>query len=205
MISNVMNHEQWILGLSEKLYTAHEIIELAIKMGAPFVWHPLGFLMCKLSQEEGRNIRLHIWPDNNDKVQEPAWLIHDHLFELKSWVLAGSIENIEYEVVPGKSNYSIYHASYEHNRSILNRTEKTVNIIERNRFVVDAGDVYQVATGVLHQSVSLYSGTAVTVCETIDKHENQPAIVGDLTGQSRYSYTRSIVDRKDLNGIVNKI
>ena len=205
MKNNFMNHDQWILDISKAVYSAHEIVKLAIDMEATFNWHPLGFIMCKLSQEKERNIRLHIWPDHNEKVQEPAWLVHDHLFDLKSWVLAGSIENIEYDVIPGNPNFSIYHASYENNKSILNRTEETVNIIEKNRFVVDAGQIYKVASGVLHQSVSLSSGTAVTVCETIDKNNKKPAIAGDLAGLSHYSYIRSAVDKKDLNDIISRI
>ena len=95
-MKSILNHNDWVSALNNNKLSAFDVIQLGRDKGASFIWHPLGFILCKLSEEGERKIRLHIWPNNNDRMQNPAWLIHDHLFHLKSWVIAGKIENTEY-------------------------------------------------------------------------------------------------------------
>ncbi|MBV1883883.1 MAG: hypothetical protein KUG82_19745 [Pseudomonadales bacterium] len=199
------SYNEWGLALNEQRFSPSEIVQLAINVGKDFTWHPLGFVMCKLSQENEKNIRLHIWPNSSEHVQEPQWLIHDHMFDLKSWVLSGKIENIEYEIASDFPIYSIYQASYEQDKSILHRTEQDLSIKVKNKSVVSSGQIYEIASGILHQSISLSNSTAVTVCETIDRLDKNPIIAGDIKGRASYSYTRATVCDEDLQDIIGKI
>ncbi len=204
-MKNLLNHNDWISALNNNELSAFDIIQVGIDKGANFIWHPLGFILCKLSEEGEKKIRLHIWPNNNDRMQKPAWLIHDHLFNLKSWVVAGRIENIEYSVEEGTPNFRVYHARYEEDSSVLYRTDKKIFITEKIKYLVSAGERYSVPSGMLHQSVSVSETTSVTVCETIDQPSIIPSIAGDISGADKYSYTRVKVDESDFQSIIAKI
>lgn len=204
-MKNQLNHEDWISALSNNELSASDIIRYGIISRSEFIWHPLGFIFCKLSEEGLRKIRLHIWPSNNDRMQNPAWLIHDHLFELKSWVIAGEIENTEYSVTDGEPNYTIYNAKYENNKSVLYKTDKNLCLNISHKAAVIFGDTYRVPFGVFHQSISISKTTSLTVCETIDQLNRSPMVAGDMHGLGVYSYIRSKVDRKDLDSIIEKI
>lgn len=204
-MKSMLNHNDWISALNNNELTAFEIIQLGIDKGANFIWHPLGFILCKLSEEGERKIRLHIWPNNNDRMQKPAWLIHDHLFNLKSWVIAGKIENTEYSVTEGSPNYRVYNAIYEKDASVLYRTNRQIFITEKIKHIVSSGEEYSVPSGVLHQSVSVSETTSVTVCETLDQPNIRPIIAGDISGERKYSYIRAKVDEEDLKAITAKI
>ncbi len=204
-MKKTLSHDEWISALNKTELSAFDIVQMGRDIGSPFIWHPLGFILCKLSQEGEKKIRLHIWPNNNDRMQNPSWLIHDHIFDLKSWVVAGEILNTEYTVADGKPNYRVYNAKYEKDSSVLYRTDRQIFIDESTRSLVRSGEVYSVLSGVLHQSVSLSETTSLTVCETIDQPNINPTIAGDINGMARYSYTRSEVDERDLRSIVDKI
>ena len=204
-MKSFLNHNDWISSLNSKELSAFDAIQLGRDKGAKFVWHPLGFILCNLFEEGERKIRLHIWPNNNDRMQKPAWLIHDHLFNLKSWVIAGKIENTAYLVTKGSPNCRIYNARYEKGSSVLYRTDRKICIAEDVKSLLSAGEQYNVPSGVLHQSVSVSEMTSVTVCETIDQPNVSPIIAGDIDGADRYSYTRAIVDETDLRVITNQI
>src|SRR5690606_31223069 len=87
-----------------------DLIESIIEDGSELVWHPLGFVMCRVARWGSRSLRVHIWPNHNGHQQIPAWMIHDHLFHLKSWVLSGEIENTEYVIDVGGKEHLIYEA-----------------------------------------------------------------------------------------------
>jgi hypothetical protein len=198
-------HAEWVSALNEKAFSPHDIVQIGKEVGAKFNWHPLGFIICKLSEEGEKTIRLHIWPNNSNRVQEPAWLIHDHLFDLKSWVLSGKIENTEYEITNDNPNFSVYQASYDKEKSILHRTDQKLSIKVKHKTIINTGGIYQVSSGVLHQSVSLSKATSLTICETINKFDKSPIIAGDISGMDIYSYTRSIVSDNDLYEIIGNI
>lgn len=199
------SHDNWVSAFNRSELSAFDIIKLAKEQCGEFIWHPLGFILCKLSEEGERKIRLHIWPNNNDRMQKPAWLIHDHMFDLKSWVITGKIENTEYSVTEGKSNYRVYNAKYEKDSSVLYRTDRLIRLYKNNRSLLNAGEAYEVPLGILHQSVSSSESTTVTVCETINRPSISPIIAGEINGAVRYSYTRAQVDENDLHAIIAKI
>jgi len=204
-MKSMLCHNDWISALNNNELTAFDVIQLGKAKGAKFIWHPLGFIFCKLSEEGERKIRLHIWPNHHDRMQKPTWLIHDHLFDLKSWVIAGKIENTEYSVTEGTPNYRVYNAIYEKDSSVLCRTDKQIFITEHIKYQVSADEKYRVPSGVLHQSVSVSETISVTVCETIDQPNISPRIAGDICGADKYSYIRAKVDEADLQSITAKI
>lgn len=200
-----MGYEKWISYLNTGDIDPVRLVQEFVDGGASFVWHPLGFVVCKFFEGGGRKLRMHLWSNAKHKTQQPAWMIHDHLFDLKSWVLSGQIENVEYEAVNTASKFRIYGASYENGKSVLDRTESSVDVIEKKREIIVAGNTYLVPAGVLHESRSLKNGTSVTVCETIDKLNRNPAVIGNLEGEPRYIYSRTAVSISDLEELIEGI
>jgi hypothetical protein len=200
-----LSHKEWVSALEQNQLSVFDIVEYANQSGAKFMWHPLGFVFCKTSEEENKKIRIHIWPNNNDRMQNPSWLIHDHLFDLKSWVISGEIENTEYSIIDGIPNCKFYDATYEGSKSILSETSRSVCIKTRSIELVKSGEIYRVPYGRLHKSISLSNLTSFTVCETIDKLNTPPRIVGEIDGHERYTYERSLVQENDLIDLLDKI
>lgn len=200
-----MDHDKWLSEVKSGAINAKSLIERIVQQDNKFVWHPLGFIMCKLLDKKEKKIRLHIWPKNKGRVQEPAWMIHDHLFDLKSWVLTGNIANIEYEQIDRKGPRRLYHASYQGDSSLLTRTDKLLDVREVKSTTVKSGECYELGAGILHQSISTGNGTAVTVCETVDRLSRLPRVVGTMTGQQQYTYKRSVVSEIDLLNILETI
>src|SRR5690554_247700 len=118
-----LTHANWIEALSNRNVCPYDLIESLLEEGYKFMWHPLGFAMCRVARRGKASIRVHVWPSHNRYQQTPAWLIHDHLFHLKSWVLAGEIKNQEYMIKPNGKDHVIYEARYEGDCSTLNKTE----------------------------------------------------------------------------------
>ena len=201
----LLNHEKWAAELDAGNINARELFQYVIKNDYKFVWHPLGFIMCKLSDEGTRKIRLHIWPGNKRKIQNPAWLIHDHLFDLKSWVLVGKIQNQEFEPLYSEPSKRIYFASYKGEKSVLERSDKTVSLVERKVEIIRAGQIYGISAGVFHKSSTVNDCTAITVCETIDKLNRKPMVIGENDGKEMYTYTRSMVTKEDLLNFIKEI
>lgn len=170
-----------------------------------FSWHPLGFVVCKLTQEGSAAIRLHLWPLDGGRVQQPQWMIHDHLFDFTSWVLRGTICNREYDADPNGSDRRIYRAGYEGRKSVLTKTPKTIGLRKRREYEVHAGNCYRISSGVLHESILVGQETGVTVLLTEDNNENAPLVVGDLNGKRRYEYKREPVSKTALQQLLSKL
>src|SRR4051812_27327942 len=80
--------------------------------------HPLGFYSVHLGRfNDTVNLRMHIW-DPILPVQSELLLIHTHIFNFKSLVLVGSIQNITYSLVENDTNTGvIYRVVYDDEKS----------------------------------------------------------------------------------------
>ncbi len=201
---NKFTHAEWVHKLNRGEISAQPLIEFVIAKNITFIWHPLGFIMSKLSDEEKKIIRLHIWSEGNCRIQKPTWLIHDHVFDLKSWVLKGAIINIEYNVGEFDNNYQVYNSIYEKEKSILIKSNQRLSISESKRCLIEEGESYNVYAGQLHKSIPT-SNITVTVCETVNHFNMKPRVLGSCSGCVKYSYTRSVVSKAELEAIANKI
>ena len=171
-----------------------DLLSLRRESHAPFKLHPLGFLACTLLTEGTRKLRLHYWPLAGGAQQSPECQIHDHLFEFKSWVLAGKVENIEYVASPEGREFSIYQAEYFGNRSTLIKTGATLRLAELNRRTFGVGSAYAVRAGVLHETVRVGAESAFTALVTNDVSSSAPMVCGPLGGRERYVYERDILE-----------
>lgn len=66
----------------------------AIAADCPAIGHVLGFTQVRLGEVAGRVVRLHVWSRTPDAVHD----VHTHTWPLKSYVLAGTMENWLFDV-----------------------------------------------------------------------------------------------------------
>jgi len=170
-----------------------ELLSLRRELQSPFKLHPLGFMACTLMIDGPRRLRLHYWPVVGGAQQSPECQIHDHIFEFKSWVLSGAVENVEYSASEHGAELAVYRTEYLDDQSILTKTSATLKVVETGRCVYSAGSCYEVPTGRLHETVRLGATPACTVLLTNDASEEAPVVLGPLAGRSRYVYHRQVV------------
>lgn len=174
--------------------TVSNLLSLRRELGAPFKLHPLGFVVCTLLTEGNLRFRLHCWPVAGGMQQSPECQIHDHLFEFKSWVLAGAVENIEYVASAQGKEFALYRTEYAGDLSKLTKTDTTLRLSEHRRHTYCAGSSYLVPAGVLHETVRVGTKPAFTVLVTTDVSSAAPLVAGPADGHECYIYERQVVD-----------
>lgn len=171
-----------------------ELLSIRREICAPFRSHPLGFYACTLLSEGARKIRLHFWPRDEVLSQSHDCQIHDHLFEFKSWVFSGSVENIEYKISLDGEDFSVYRTEYRGNVSVLKKTGASCKLSLQQRYTYNAGSCYEVAAGSMHKTIRLGKNPAFTVLATNDFSTRSPIVLGPLDGLDQYIYQREVID-----------
>ena len=171
------------------------ILKIREFINAPFKVHPLGFYSCTLLHENNQKIRLHYWDAiTNQEQQSSELMIHDHVFNFKSWVMFGSIENIEYEVSDEGEKYYLYSTRYENESSILKITNDSLKIIHKKSNIYTQGMSYVMEANVLHKTRSL-TDRAFTILYTQDTGFTSPRVLSNTNA----SETEIVFQRKDVN------
>lgn len=121
------------------------------------VWHPLGFMYIKLNKHQRKTLRLHIWLKDSPKINLATSIIHNHIWNLISYVLCGKIinHNLELDYETSIPNYRIYEISYIDQVNMLYPTDslvgyKIVNTSYHqvgNKYVIKAGDFHYTEPG----------------------------------------------------------
>lgn len=157
-----------------------------------FNWHPLGFVHSKLCHIPNiGDLRLHVWLEDNRKTQFPPMPIHDHIFQVNSFVLAGSVTNHVYEIGSDSGSlYRIYEAEYAHGGSHLKPTEELLTCDLESSITYNKGDFYQVERDIFHETTVENESFAATLVIATEKDQTeQPKILGPTNGND-YFYKR---------------
>jgi hypothetical protein len=180
--------------LEEGRLPLRTLLSLRRQLGVPFRLHPLGFIACTLLSEGTTKIRLHYWPVTGGVQQSADCQIHDHLFEFKSWVLSGQVQNIEYSVTECGMEMAEYQTEYVDDLSILSKTGRTLKLAETERMTYQSGSTYGLRAGVLHETIRLGAEPAFTVLVANEVSAAPPLVLGPRDGQDRYVYKRELLD-----------
>jgi hypothetical protein len=182
-----------------------ELFSMRRPFQAPFRQHPLGFIACTLLTEGHRRLRLHFWPALPPAGLSPAFQIHDHLFNFRSWVLSGAVENIEYGPSDKGTEFAIYRTEYVDGKSILNKTTDTVKLIERSRTVFYEGASYAVSAGMPHETARVGQSPAVTVLLTDDVSTVAPRVFGPVYGEQLHTNARLVVSEDTVEAMLASV
>ncbi|WP_288403653.1 hypothetical protein [uncultured Acinetobacter sp.] len=172
-----------------------DVLKIRDLMNAPFKVHPLGFYSCTLLHENNQKIRLHYWDSiTNAEQQSSELMIHDHIFDFKSWIMLGALENIEYEESDEGERYYLYSTKYENDSSILKITDDSLKITYKNSSVYTQGMSYVMGANVLHKTRSVAERT-FTILHTQDTGNTSPRVLSN----TNMSESEIIFQRKDVN------
>ena len=157
-------------------------------------WHPLGFVSCVISKQDEEFItRVHYWPKFDRRTKNPQWPIHSHAYDLSSYILEGSVRDIQYQQTEG-TDYTVYSVSYGGNDSAINISHKQISIKKVVDQVRNVGEEYSVAVGSLHQTKVSLGESAVSLVVTSNFSDVVPIVLGQ-PGEERYPYDRVEFDR----------
>lgn len=173
----------------------NDVLKIRELINAPFKVHPLGFYSCTLLHENDQKIRLHYWDSiTNEEQQSSELMIHDHIFDFKSWIMQGALENIEYEISDEGEVYYLYSTIYENDSSILKITDNSLKITHKNSSIYTQGMSYMMSANVLHKTRSVTDRT-FTILHTQDKVNTSPRVLCN----TNISESEIIFQRKDVS------
>lgn len=154
-------------------------------------WHPLGFLHATLVDSVETALRLHIWKPGMRHVQDPAWLIHTHVFDLRSIVLVGRLENRIHKWIPDLDHpvSRLYEISYNGYTSSLVATNRFGVCECESSLDVTRGIEYAVSYGQFHETEIAKTEFTITVA-LATKRSGAPLVVGAVDAKPSYSYPR---------------
>jgi hypothetical protein len=116
--------------------------------------HPLGFFHLAEDVGESAHLRVHVWPrDWVVSDEQVGGDIHDHVFDLRSLVLIGSIANETFEAVEDRNGgFQTLNIEYDPGMSRVSPEGPRVRLEELSYCVHSPGEIYSVRTGVFHRS-----------------------------------------------------
>jgi hypothetical protein len=168
--------------------------------------HVLGFVHCRLGETAGRVIRLHIWSVPPLNAAEPEWLIHNHLWEIRSHILCGQLEDHRFNVstVP-EGPHRLYEVHYEGARSrrVASNRRVDCHLVEKNQW--SAGDRYVIPPGDFHTTVVDPGVLTATLVVTGIPSPERPLVVGSVSGQGAYDYERRAYPSDSFSAAVSDV
>jgi hypothetical protein len=123
-------------------------------MGIAVIWHPLGFANIKYRIDRDTCLRIHVWP--RAQRQKPGAAlsgIHDHTWDLRSWVLAGRLTNRRFEMIDASEHgatHEVVDIEMDGPVDRLSATGSWVTLRTVSCTSYGPGDSYDVEAGSFH-------------------------------------------------------
>jgi hypothetical protein len=153
--------------------------------------HPLNFIAFKSEDHRGRVLRLHLWNEALSFGQD-GFEVHDHVFDIESFVVEGAVRQTLYEAVSDPSGaWEVFRVSYSSGGSDLTATNDRVTLRVLQEEIHREGDRYRLDEGILHRLVPA-TRTAVTLVLT-HPHRGTPISIGPQGSAPRLSTRRSVI------------
>lgn len=162
----------------------------------PGMWHPYGFLVFHLGEDQvGNRLRLHIWPNSARIKQVPEWPIHNHPWPFTSIVLYGSVVQHKYSVTVNRDGTGVlYEVSYQDRLSRLTKTTMSVLPSLVSSEILVHGRSYQLSPTEYH-SVYVEEGELAATLVRSDKLSSGSAyVLGEPGGRDVYDFARQPVE-----------
>jgi hypothetical protein len=170
------------------------------------ILHPLGFYYCNLFDFcNGEKIRIHIWSDKGKRIN-PLMDIHNHYYNVVSYVFRGSVYNTLYNVKETKPyTHSLYEGSYDKSgKRILKKTNKKFNLNPLKKQRVAEGELYIIDKSEVHKGEVLESEFSITFVFTEKPINPNPQVFGKINGNTIYEFPLMLSDKDEINHILKK-
>lgn len=182
--------------------------------------HPNGFVQLDLipvaedwhasyqKGHSGATLRLHIWnpPEHDLPHQETVNEVHTHVFDMRSNVIVGTLEQWRFGFMMGAEKYltmvqhDLYRAVYNKtSNSRLEYTGITGRLIDLDQFAVHRGQSYVQKAFTFHDSQpSPHDRCVVTVMEKTEVHEGDAYVLCRAGETPDNSYDRAAAAPEDF-------
>jgi len=191
--------------IREKLLLMQNVFSKTDFLLGKLRFHPLGFIYCKMYEfSNNETLRIHIW-NGQSKTQEPIMDIHNHFYDVNSYVLTGLLFNDLYEITKEKeATHSVYAGSYVNESTrILTKTELEKNLSSLGRQIIKKDNLYSIKKSEIHSGGNLNDEITITVVFSENPGNPEPLVFGPLNGNKKYIYESNIVD-KQVTELVKK-
>ncbi len=170
-------------------------------------WHPTGFVVLRLYDDEQGTLRLHLWPPGPREHGEPCWPVHDHVWDLRSHVLCGEVESHAYAVSDDDAgDATLYAVDYGAGRSsCMRRSERRVSVRGLAPRRIAAGERYEVAAGAFHASHVGAAELTATLAATRISERSHPWVVGALEGPAVVPVERPVAAPEQVVEILEQL
>lgn len=212
MDKNLLNQVNQYKTITEILDVANGVFNLIVTQGewtSDFFLHPLGFHYCRLYHDENHQVRLHIW-EKNYPVKEDLY-IHDHFYDLCSWVLCGEIMDYSYEVkaINEKSDYCMFISSYLSDKNVrtIKKTETFLSVKKNEGRIIKKNQKYTIERETFHSNQILFgeSDLTVTIVYTFNhKKNNSPHVVGLHTNDGYYEGSPNRISSDKVKALITE-
>lgn len=174
--------------------TLQELFDKVIhqkKEGVKITLHPNGFLQLPLESTDKRNsnLQLHIWNNTLERRGAKQFEIHDHAFDIESYVVMGSLKDITYSVSENPSGE--YMTFQSDGSGQMNSVNKKVSLNIKNDRTIKEGETYIIKKGDFHSSNPIDPFTATIIKKTNIEIDYNPKLIAPTD----YNQTRIEVDR----------
>lgn len=170
-------------------------------------FHPLGFAYSELFVfSNGDRIRINIWSSVRHQ-QTPLMEVHDHFYNITSFVVIGRMINRLYAVNAELSpNRAIYKGTFDPVEGrTLKKTEECLNAEIFNTEIINQGDFYYLPKGKLHSSHVPVDEFTCTFVLASQRGLPTSRILGPLNGLDKYNYRNRTMDSETLRSILEII
>ncbi|MBL8775333.1 MAG: hypothetical protein JNK12_05360 [Acidimicrobiales bacterium] len=160
------------------------------------IWHPLGFYRMEFGADSaGDRYAFHVWPAGMRSTQEPEWLVHRHVWPLKSFVTLGRLRDDQFDepAVQADEVGARYLAVVVPGKSTLVRTgeELALSGLESALFE-DA--FYEIDLNRFHRTTVLLDELCITTVRIGPRSKPNSDVLGDVDGPAEVAYERRPVD-----------
>lgn len=189
-------HSQYFRDAEAVRAKSAEIVERLLRQpeSTSGIWHPLGFIVLK-PHGNHEQLRLHIWPSGERHHANPCWPIHDHVWDMQSFVLCGSLTNhVVAPIFDLEGSHQIYRVRYfDACTSALEAEGAAVSLRELDEKVIHASEFYSVPRDVFHRT-TVDAQTLTATLVTTSNSRGQPRVVGSASAPDRVEFERELCD-----------
>lgn len=181
--------------------TVKEILRYLISHSQVFlgVWHPLGFINIKLDAEN--TVRLHIWNAASTKRYNPISSIHNHEWQLTSYVIIGTLYNHTYQVIknPALPTHQLCRVKSQGLVNYIELTDTQVAYTLSRTEIIVQGEIYTVPPRVFHSTSVKEDITTATIMLESPGYDEDPEIIVGPDHHASWEMTRKACTGEELH------
>ncbi len=154
--------------------------------GTPVQIHPLGFLRVPLTSQDrlDEGFYLHVWPGPTTLQLQASSQVHNHVFDLESRILVGTLRNREYEAFEDiGGEWVLAEAIYAGSRSSRVPTGARIGYRLVHEQTYGPGEVYTIPKGVFHETDILQTPTATLMRKSNVDRSHHPINIMPVSGE----------------------